>query len=173
MITQEQKTIKNKLGIILIGVLSLFACSQKIEKLPTRPLNGQIFVVTQGRANITLGGVTIAAIPVEDTLGKQISRWNLLNDDLNNYQEKHTNLNCAHNYFGFILDYIPSYNGILRTTSDADGKFAFNLDKSKTYILWATASRKFYDNEEFYEWTVAVDTTFSQLMLTNSNMYSF
>lgn len=109
MITQEQKTIKNKLGIILIGVLSLFACSQKIEKLPTRPLNGQIFVVTQGRANITLGGVTIAAIPVEDTLGKQISRWNLLNDDLNNYQEKHTNLNCAHNYFGFILDYIPSY----------------------------------------------------------------
>jgi hypothetical protein len=73
-----------------------------------------------------------------------------------------------------VASIIDAATSNVSTKTDADGRFSFNLERGKEYIILATASRSVGESKEYYKWSLPVNVRNDQdemnLMLSNDTM---
>ena len=179
--------------LLIMSILFVPSCS-----FFEADLNGEIFIVTEGRQNIKLALVEISAIPEKDLISfidkkksdadKEIEIIRKKSNELHaeteslkkqggdaygkKLKESIANSDKEFKYYEgeYYYDGIPKSENICK--SNADGKFSLKLKRDTKYAIAAKSSRKIGDSEENYYWLVWVDMKKNPqtVMLSNDNL---
>jgi hypothetical protein len=136
-------------------VLSFQSCQN------SKLLSGSVFIVTEGRENIRLGLVTVAAIPASSMLVYLKSKC----------LEKDRQFVLHEELVPFIFGSLPSATIIAIT--DADGNFKLRLPNNEGFYIVARTSRKTLGVNEEYFWIQFVPRSHSEaepILLSNHNL---
>lgn len=155
-------------------------------------ISGEVFIVTQGAANIKLGLVEVRAYPETviskfitdetETLKQAAASQKLkLFESERACKEKPTQDCVTQVNFNrriYLAQFDPAFYyaalpaPIAANPTNADGKFSIKLPKADKYVLVAHGSRKVFDKTEDYYWFVRFDASNGEnkaLTLSNNN----
>ena len=124
--------------LLLVLLASCAPTSQKIE--------GEVYVVTEGRETVRLAGSQVSAYPLAD-FEKLLVEKGTSNPDVYSY-----------------LTPLPPL--VEKVTTDSEGKFSMTLPKGE-YALLAVEHRDVGGRKEFYQWLVKAQP---KTVLTNNNL---
>lgn len=156
------------LACVLVGLAFLQSCDR------TGTLQGDVFIVTQGGQNIKLALVEVQAMQLTAVdLAIRLSKYHELVEraskvhanasDYNPFEEKEA--------LEQLFRELPS--GFAFAKTDADGKFALQLDRKETVVLEAHATRLVGHTTETYHWLVRVSLdgeATKRVLLSNDNL---
>lgn len=186
--------------LILAIILGSFAVVYVKNNLLEGDLNGEIFIVTKGGQNIRLSLVEVRIIPKEtfSKFGKlkvqeharEIQRLKMeLENAMTKIEVKNDNLDRELTAIVEVarlkpqVDYIKSLNfifkgipeGIVKTNTDANGRFNLRIKRRAPFYLFAHGSRLIFGETEDYFWLIPVNLegkSSMELSLNNTNLFS-
>ena len=151
-------------------------------------LDGQVFIATQGGDNIKLGLVEIGVVPIEqfapwlkqktafvdsesERLQASMSTHIKGLEDEKYYEEVKAKLHLFE--ADFYFEDFPK--PMLKTSTDADGKFSVTLPRGRKFVLAARAKRNVGKEEEKYAWILYASLDGQRqksIVLSNDNVTS-
>ena len=141
--------MKKLTSIFLLSIALFCAC-----KTPESNIEGEVFIVTQGRDNIKLAGTNVFAIPNKEA-AEFFNQKTLIDK---------TPKKDGEFYFSGLP--LPKASAI----TDSDGKYKMTVPAGE-YVIVARDSRKVFDKTEYYYWFVKVKAeSDTKLSLSNNNM---
>ncbi len=151
------------------------------HSLFSKEISGSVFIKTKGGDNIKLGLVDIYVIPLSKNEASQTQAIINLKKlraielrDTYDYVGRSKIREKYEKYHQMFMSFFSLHEKreeIVRSTTDADGRFNFRLRKGIEYLLTAEASRKLFDSSEYYKWAIIIDTNYSEeLLLSNHTM---
>lgn len=186
--------------LILAFILTSIAIIYVKNNFLKGDLNGEIFIVTKGRQNIRLSLVEVRIIPketfskfgklkvqeytkekqrlkteLEDAMTKVKAKSDPFDQQLASAVEV-GRLEPQVNYFNslkFIFNGIPE--GIVKTNTDADGKFNLRIKRRAPFYLFAHGSRLVFGETEDYFWLIPINLdgkSSMEISLNNDNLFS-
>jgi hypothetical protein len=153
--------IKVATFLFLVSLLVLYGCGSEGE------LKGEVFIVTEGRANIKLALVEITAIPEEEILAYIKNKEAAIRAVEETEKRKYDYQQQLEFYFGDLP------HGIAKATSDSEGKFSMKIPSKGRVALAARTSRQLLDDKEEYYWLVWTSLGVSDsknIILSNNNL---
>lgn len=149
-----------------------------------RGIEGQAFIVTEGGQNIKLGLVTVGIYTrktVESFYAKKASTVRSLlktnESKVKEFTKDGKNEEIVplleENLFilqSFFSDF-PTDEAIVKTKTDADGRFKINYDKKDDVLLVAWFIRRVGRLFESYSWVLPPDEWDNPLFLSNDNQF--
>jgi len=196
----QTKNIYTIAVLILAIILAGFAIIYVKNNFLKGDLKGEMFIVTKGGQNIRLSLVEVRIIPketfskfgklkvqehareiqrlkveLENSMTKVKAKSDTLDQELTAIVEV-DRLEPQVEYIKslkFIFNGIPE--GVVKTSTDADGKFNLRIKRNAPFYLFAHGSRLVFGETEDYFWLIPINLegkSSMELSLNNTNLFS-
>jgi hypothetical protein len=148
---------------------------QSAQASQPRTVTGQVYIVTRGRENHTLGDLTVRFVPKVDM------EYFLSSNSIDSEYEKRLNTR------GYNMDGRPYDSGAdaiifehfdnaptadIQTKTDADGRFSIQLPKGTEYYALARDTRRVVGKTEFYVFLRLIGEGETTANLSNGDLWS-